>query len=111
MKLSLITPNAFSHHARTDNGTAPAAQRPRPRRQGGMAVIVMLALLSIILLFIAANMHSLYSLKREVQLTERRQTQRLAALSAANSAAASLPAAAARDNPINGPAPPQSAPE
>lgn len=76
-----------------------------------MAVIVILALLSIMLLFIAANMRSLYSLKREVQLTERRQTQRLAALSATNSAAASPHAAGASANPTNSPAALQSSPE
>jgi hypothetical protein len=52
------------------------------RRQGGMAVIVMLALLSIMLLYITASIRSLYSLERELKLVEQHQTRRLAALNA-----------------------------
>jgi hypothetical protein len=52
------------------------------RRQGGMAVIVMLALLSIMLLYITASIRSLYSLERELKLLEQHQTRRLAALNA-----------------------------
>lgn len=58
---------------------------PRPR-QGGMAVIVMLAFLTLLLIYIGANMHSLYRLDRELKLTEQRQIRRLNALSAQNAA-------------------------
>ena len=54
------------------------------RRQGGMAVIVMLTVLSIMCLYIAANVRSLNRLERELKLLEQRQTRRLAALSATN---------------------------
>ena len=111
MKLPLITKTIFSDRARADDGTAPAVSCPRRHRQGGMAVIVMLALLSIMLLFIAANIHALYSLKREVQLTEKRQTQRLATLSATNSAAASPNVMGPNANPTNKPARPQPSPK
>jgi hypothetical protein len=50
---------------------------PTRPRQGGMAVILMLVLLSIILIYLAANLHSLYSLGRELRLTERDQIRRL----------------------------------
>jgi len=51
-------------------------------RQGGMAVIVVLALLSIMLLYLAASIRSLNSLDRELKLLDQRQTRRLAAWSA-----------------------------
>lgn len=50
-------------------------------RQGGMAVIIVLALLSIILIYISANIRSLYRLDRELKLTNERQIHRLAAAS------------------------------
>ena len=63
-------------------------------RQGGMAVIVMLALLSIMLLYITASIRSLYTLDRELKLLEQHQTRRLTALSATNHiATANTPAA------------------
>jgi hypothetical protein len=46
-------------------------------RQGGMAVIVMLVLLSIILIYTATNIRSLYRLERELKLTDQRQVRRL----------------------------------
>ena len=48
------------------------------RRQGGMAVIVMLALLSIMLVCIGASIRSLNRLNRELKLLNQRQTRRLA---------------------------------
>ena len=48
------------------------------RRQGGMAVIVMLALLSIMLISIGASIKSLNRLDRELKLLERHQIRRLA---------------------------------
>lgn len=52
----------------------PDALRPR---EDGAAVIVMLVLLSIILIYITANMRSLKQLHQELNLTERRQVNRL----------------------------------
>ena len=68
--------------------------RSYKRRQGGMAVIVMLALLSIMLIYITASIRSLYSLERELKLVDQHQTRRLAALSATNSPPAIQPAPA-----------------
>lgn len=66
-------------------------------RQGGMAVIVMLALLSIMLLYITASIRSLYTLDRELKLLEQHQTRRLTALNATNHIATSnTPAAVPR---------------
>ena len=50
--------------------------RPR-RRQAGSAVIVVMALLAIILVYLAANLRTLDSLGRELKLLERQQTRRL----------------------------------
>jgi hypothetical protein len=59
---------------------ASASARSK-QRQGGVAVIVMLALLSILLIYITANVRSLAVLQRELSLTEQRQIQRLKARS------------------------------
>ena len=60
-----------------------------PRRRGVaiLAITVMLALISILVIFVAANLHAISSLDRELKLTERHQLQRLNALSATNAAA------------------------
>jgi len=50
--------------------------QPR-RRQQGMAVIVVLALLGIMLLYVGANTRSLRDLGRELKLLERQQIKRL----------------------------------
>jgi hypothetical protein len=47
------------------------------RRQDGVAVIVILALLSILLIYVLANARSLHHLGRELKLLEQRQVQRL----------------------------------
>ena len=64
------------------------------RRRDGMAVIVVLTILSIMLIYIMANMRSLKNLDLELKLLERRQTNRLLILSAnsgaTNSAAANV---------------------
>ena len=57
---------------------------PSIQRQKGMAVILMLMLLSVLLIYVTANLRSLYALDRELKLTEHRQLQRLDALSATN---------------------------
>jgi hypothetical protein len=56
-----------------------------------MAVIVMLAILSIVLIYIGANYRWVYSLEREIRLTEQKQIRRLNALSSAHTAPAKSP--------------------
>lgn len=53
--------------------------RPTPcrRRQTGSAVIVVMALLAIILVYVAGNLRTLNTLDRELKLLERQQTRRL----------------------------------
>jgi hypothetical protein len=46
----------------------------RTRNERGSAVIVILALVSILLVYTMANMRSLYSLGRELKLLDQRQT-------------------------------------
>jgi hypothetical protein len=46
------------------------------QRQGGVATIAMLVLLSLILTYIAANARTLSQLHRELNLTEQRQLHR-----------------------------------
>ena len=53
---------------------------PAPNRRAdtaGMAVIVVMALLAIILFFIAANLRTIHVLRSELRLVERGQTNRL----------------------------------
>lgn len=50
------------------------------RRQGGVAVIVMLVLLSLIVAYVAANIRTLNFLQKELKLTEQRQIRRLNAM-------------------------------
>ena len=50
-----------------------------PRKQRGVAVIVVLAMLGIISLYIAANLRSLSQIKTEVKKVERHQLKQLAA--------------------------------
>ena len=52
--------------------------RPR-RRQSGSAVIVVMALLAILLVYVAGNIRTLSNLGRELRLLERQQTRRLQA--------------------------------
>ena len=46
-------------------------------RPAGSAVIVVLALLAIMLIYVAGNLRTLYNLGRELGLLERQQVQRL----------------------------------
>lgn len=66
----------------------------RTRRNAGSATIVMLVLLSILLIFVLANLKTLGFLKRELNLVERSQTQRLQAEARDRSPAPPSPAAA-----------------
>ena len=56
----------FTHHV----------SRP-PRRESGSAVIVVMALLAIILIYVAGNLKTLANLGRELKLLERQQIRRL----------------------------------
>ena len=86
------------HASRTRRGGA-FAQRVVPnafaptRRQQGMAVIVVMALLSIILIYLAGNIRTLYSLGQELKLVERQQTRRLQAIGPLTTAPATTNAA------------------
>jgi hypothetical protein len=53
-----------------------------------MAVVLMLTVLSLVVIYIGANCHWLYSLERELKLTEQRQIRRLNALSSTNALSA-----------------------
>jgi hypothetical protein len=48
-----------------------------PRRQSGSAVIVVIALLAIILIYVAGNLRTLTHLGRELKLLERQQIRRI----------------------------------
>jgi hypothetical protein len=52
------------------------------RRERGMAVIVVITLLSIVLIYIAGNLRALHNLGRDLKLVEQRQTRRLEAANA-----------------------------
>jgi hypothetical protein len=52
------------------------------RRERGMAVIVVITLLSIVLIYIAGNLRALNNLGRDLKLVEQRQSRRLQAASA-----------------------------
>jgi Tfp pilus assembly protein PilX len=54
------------------DSTAPS------RSERGYAVVVVLGLLSIMVLLVAANTHTLNLLRNEIRLVEKRQTERLA---------------------------------
>jgi hypothetical protein len=49
------------------------------RRQEGMAVIAVIALMSLVLVFVVGNLRALHSLSGELQLLEKQQKQRLQA--------------------------------
>jgi hypothetical protein len=50
------------------------------QNQAGMAVIVVIGILSIILIFVAGNLRTLYLLRNDLRLVERQQTNRLASV-------------------------------
>jgi hypothetical protein len=56
----------------------PYAFQEPIRREGGSAVIVVIALLAIVLIYLAANIRTLSALGRELRVVEQKQTQRLA---------------------------------
>lgn len=63
------------------------------RRKNGSAVIVLLALLSLMVLFVFANLKTLSYLSRELKLVEKRQLERVQKSSATNAPVALQPAA------------------
>jgi hypothetical protein len=50
------------------------------RKEDGMAVIAVIAILSFLLIFVAGNLRTLYLLRTDLRLVERQQTNRLAHL-------------------------------
>lgn len=52
--------------------------RRQNRNQDGMAVIAIIALVSIILIFVAGNLRMLHLLHNDLKLVEQQQTNRLA---------------------------------
>ena len=67
----MTLPSRIAHHA---SRSTP----PRPR-ESGMAVIVVMALVALVLIYLAGNTRTLYSLGRELKLIDRLQTRRLQA--------------------------------
>lgn len=62
------------------------------RREDAMAVIIMLAILSILCVCIAMNTHSLNQLHSEIKTLEQRQKARLTQAGAAGSSSSNSPA-------------------
>jgi len=69
MKLSPHHASRITHHVSR-----------APRRQSGSAVVVVIALLAIILIYVAGNLRTLTNLGRELRLLERQQIHRLQAV-------------------------------
>ena len=70
----------------------------------GMAIIVVLLLLSIILLYLAASARTLHLLGRDLKLVERRQVQRLASTgNSTNTAAATNTLPVSSGTQVHGP--------
>jgi hypothetical protein len=65
-----------------------------------MAVIVVIAILSFILIFIAGNLRTLYLLRTDLRLVERQQTNRLAHVSLTTNSVSSAQSAVST-NPLN----------
>ena len=84
--MKLAPPHAArsAHCLRQDHG-----------RRAGSAVIVVLALLTIMLIYVAANLHTIASLGAELRLLERQQVRRLQKATPATNAP---PAAAVATN-------------
>jgi uncharacterized membrane protein len=54
--------------------------KPRRSNQGGFLVIALLAIITIMLIYIGANLQVLAALKRDIRLVEQKQVQRLSRL-------------------------------
>ena len=57
--------------------TLHASRTRSRRRQEGMAVIVVLALISMVLLYVCGNLRTLHFLSRELKMLEQHQVRRL----------------------------------
>jgi len=66
------------------------APHPSRLRQSGTAVIVVLALLTILLVYVGGNIRTLSSLDRELRLLEHQQTLRLRVTGSATNIPAAL---------------------
>jgi hypothetical protein len=62
---------------------------PRARNESGLAVILVMALLAIVLIYIAGNLGTLHHLGRELRLLEQKQVRRLDSVSKTNHVASS----------------------
>jgi hypothetical protein len=89
MNLPSFHASRITHHA----------SRPG-RRQSGSAVIVVMALLTIIMVYVAGNLRTINSLGRELKLLERQQIRRL---QAATQTTNTPPAATISTNPVSRP--------
>ena len=78
---ALVAPESDEGGSRnTQHATRNTFHASRPtsrRREEASAVIVVMALLAIVLIYIAGNLRSLQCLDRELKLVERRQIRRL----------------------------------
>ena len=70
--------------------TSPGRVRSRQRSNGGFAVIIMLALVSIAVVYAAANTRSLNRLSRQLKALEQKQIYRLNSTTATNNIVRSL---------------------
>jgi hypothetical protein len=69
-----------------------APKPPDSRRQRGFfLIVVMLALVTIMLIYVIANLRILAALKRDIRIVEQKQVQRLEKLSPAAPAATNAP--------------------
>ena len=73
---------------RTDFKRGPGAAK---RSEDGMATVILIALLGIMMILVAAESSALFHLRRERQLLERRQIQRLDASQTNSIGRAELP--------------------
>jgi hypothetical protein len=64
------------HRAGRENLAMKILRPTRSRRQDGVAIVVILVLLSVMLLYVTANVKSVRLLGRELKLIEQRQVQR-----------------------------------
>jgi hypothetical protein len=74
--------------------------------EAGMATIVVISLLSIILIFVAANLRTLYILRTDLRFIEQQQTNRLAKMGPLTNApppTETIPRAAEGASPANRP--------
>lgn len=72
-----------------------ACQRGSPRHRGFFLIIVMLALVTIMLIYVMANLRILAALKRDIRIVEQKQIQRLERLSPQTAPATNAPPVAA----------------